>query len=88
MHDDRLWGPFRHVAAQCSFGRKQGEADTEMMDQGDRRGPPDPKLTKGGSDFTYLELPGGATVTPRVPPRSMNFSTAPEALASSTNSLT
>ena len=37
---------------------------------------------------TQFELPSGATVTPRVPPRSMNCCTAPEALASSTNSLT
>jgi len=36
---------------------------------------------------TQFELPNGATVTPRVPPRSMNCCTAPEALASSTNSL-
>ena len=39
-------------------------------------------------DLSQFELPGRATVTPRVPPRSMNFCTAPEALASSTNSLT
>jgi len=37
---------------------------------------------------SQFELPNGATVTPRVPPRSMNCCTAPEALASSTNSLT
>ena len=35
-----------------------------------------------------LALPGGAGVTPRVPPRSMAFCTRPEALAFSTNSLT
>ena len=35
-----------------------------------------------------LELPGGAGVTPRVPPHSMAFCTRPEALAFSTNSLT
>ena len=33
-------------------------------------------------------FPGGATVTPRGPARSMAFCTKPEALASSTNSLT
>ena len=34
-----------------------------------------------------LGLPTGATLIPRVPPRSMNCCTAPEALACSTNSL-
>jgi hypothetical protein len=43
------------------------------------------------SRHTYywpVEFPGGAAVTPRVPARSIAFCTKPEALASSTNSLT
>ena len=51
-------------------------------------GRPNPAFRGGVLLRTQFELPSGATVTPRVPPRSMNCCTASEALASSTNSLT
>jgi hypothetical protein len=40
-------GRFQHAAAQCRFGREQGEADMEMVDQGDYHDALDPSPTFG-----------------------------------------
>jgi hypothetical protein len=38
-------GPSRHAAPPHDFGRKRGEADVKMVDQGDYDDAPDPLQT-------------------------------------------